>query len=138
VLRRLVDGDIPEHLSHPSSEYLNTGHLSKYQHSQPTIMQLLTLAALLPFVLAVPVAPVLKPRAAQLIPENYIVKLKDGASESSLQDAIRHVKAGNAKHVYRSGRFKGFAAKLSPQVLDAVRQLPEVCLHPILSALHGP
>lgn len=89
-------------------------------------MQFLTLAALLPFALAVPVAPVLKPRAAQLIPESYIVKLKDGASESSLQDAIRHVKAGNAKHVYRSGRFKGFAAKLSPQVLDAVRQLPEV------------
>lgn len=87
-------------------------------------MQLLTWATLLPLALA---APVIQPRAAQLIPGDYIVKLKDGASESALQDAIRHIKAGSAKHVYRSRRFKGFAAKLSPQVLDAVSKLPEVC-----------
>ncbi|KAK4151275.1 cuticle-degrading protease [Chaetomidium leptoderma] len=86
-------------------------------------MQLLTWAALLPLALA---APVIQPRAAQLIPGNYIVKLKDGASESTLQNAIGHVKTGGAKHVYRAGRFKGFAAKLSPQVLDAVSKLPEV------------
>ncbi|KAK4233910.1 peptidase S8/S53 domain-containing protein [Achaetomium macrosporum] len=87
-------------------------------------MHLLTWAALLlPLGLA---APVIQPRAAQLIPGNYIVKLKDGASESALQDAIRHLTSKQAKHVYRAGRFKGFAASLSPQVLDAVRKLPEV------------
>jgi hypothetical protein len=88
-----------------------------------SIMQLLTWATLLPLALA---APVIQPRAAQLIPGNYIVKLKDGASENTLQDAIRHVKAGSPKHVYRSGRFKGFAAQLSPKVLDEVSKLPEV------------
>jgi hypothetical protein len=86
-------------------------------------MQLLTWATLLPLALA---APVIQPRGVQLIPGNYIVKLKDGASERTLQDAIRHVKAGSPKHVYRSGRFKGFAARLSPQVLDEVSKLPEV------------
>jgi len=52
--------------------------------------------------------------------------LKAGASESTLQDAIRHVKTGGTKHVYRAGRFKGFAAQLSPQVLDAVSKLSDV------------
>ncbi|KAL2134484.1 hypothetical protein VTI74DRAFT_11667 [Chaetomium olivicolor] len=71
-------------------------------------------------------SPIIQSRAAELIPGNYIVKLKDGASESTLQKALKHVKTGDSKHVYRSGRFKGFAAKLSPQVLDAVSKLPEV------------
>jgi len=86
-------------------------------------MQLLTWATLLPLALA---APVIQPRAAQLIPGNYIVKLKEGASENTLQNAIKQLKSTQAKHVYRAGRFKGFAAKLSPQVLDAVSKLPEV------------
>ncbi|KAL2193301.1 protease [Corynascus similis CBS 632.67] len=86
-------------------------------------MQLFALATLIPFALA---APIIQPRGLQLIPGEYIVKLKDGASESTLQDAIRHLKTGNAKHVYRSRRFKGFAAKLSPQVLDAISKLSEV------------
>lgn len=86
-------------------------------------MQLLTWAALLPLALA---APVIQPRAAQLIPGNYIVKLKDGATERHLQNAIKQLDSAKAKHVYRAGRFKGFAARLSPQVLDAVSQLPEV------------
>ncbi len=86
-------------------------------------MQLLVWTALLPLVLA---APVIQPRAAQLIPGNYIVKLKDGSTEASLQNAIKHLKSTQAKHVYRSGRFKGFAAALTPQVLDAVSKLPEV------------
>ncbi|KAL1839978.1 hypothetical protein VTJ49DRAFT_941 [Mycothermus thermophilus] len=86
-------------------------------------MQLFTLAALLPFVLA---APVIQKPGAQLVPDQFIVKLKDGASERALQDALRHVKAGNLKHSYRNTRFKGFAAKLTREALDAVRNLPEV------------
>ncbi|KAK4119274.1 subtilisin-like protein [Parathielavia appendiculata] len=60
------------------------------------------------------------------ITRNHIVKLKNSASESSLRDAIKRVKASNTKHIYRSGRFNGFAAKLSPQVLEHVRKLPKV------------
>jgi hypothetical protein len=86
-------------------------------------MQLITLAALLPFVLA---APVIQQPGAQLIPDSYIVKLKDGASERALQDAIRHVKAGNVKHSFRNSRFKGFAAKLNREALEIVKNLPEV------------
>ena len=99
-------------------------------------MQLLTLATLLPLALA---APVIQPRGVQLIPGNYIVKLKAGASESTLQDAIRHVKTGSTKHIYRAGRFKGFAAQLSPQVLDTVSKLSEVCLAhcDVVVASHG-
>jgi hypothetical protein len=63
---------------------------------------------------------------AQLIPDSYIVKLKDGASERALQDAIRHVKAGNVKHSFRNSRFKGFAAKLNREALEIVKNLPEV------------
>lgn len=86
-------------------------------------MQLLTWASLLSLAMA---APVIQPRGAQLIPGSYIIKLKDGASDSALQDTIKHLKSVQADHVYRAGRFKGFSAKLSPSVLAAVRKLPEV------------
>ncbi|KAK4142714.1 cuticle-degrading protease [Dichotomopilus funicola] len=87
-------------------------------------MQLLTLASLLPLVLA---APVIQPRGAQLIAGNYIVKLKSGASEAALEHAISHLKnKETAKHVYRASKFKGFAAKLSADVLDAVSKLDAV------------
>ncbi|KAJ4287512.1 hypothetical protein N0V88_007612 [Collariella sp. IMI 366227] len=91
--------------------------------AQLIIMQLLTWASLLSLAFA---ATVIEPQAAQLIPGSYVVKLKDGVSENALQNTLRHVKVGNYKHVYRSGSFKGFAAKLSPQVLDFVQKLPEV------------
>jgi hypothetical protein len=87
-------------------------------------MQFLAWAALLPLALAV--APVIQPRAAQHIPGNYIVKLKEGAPKSKLQDTIRQLSV-QAKHVYQMGGFKGFAATLSPQALEIVRKLPEVC-----------
>ncbi|AEO64762.1 723d53f3-797b-4834-a073-0cbefc9ad28a [Thermothielavioides terrestris] len=86
-------------------------------------MHLLTWTSFLSLTLA---APVILPRASQLIPGHYIVKLKDGASESSLQNAISHLNSAPTKHVYRAGSFKGFAAPLSPQVLASLRKLPEV------------
>lgn len=85
---------------------------------------LLTLATLLPLALA---APVIQPRGAQVIPGSYIVKLKDGASDATLQNTIKGLKA-NPEHTYKGGKFKGFAAKLSAANLDAVRKLPEVSL----------
>lgn len=94
-------------------------------------MQLLAWAALLPLALAA--APVIQPRGAELIPGNYIVKLKEDASENKLQNAIKQLSTpANLKHIYRIGKFKGFAAKLSPQVLEVVRKLPEVYYHILL------
>lgn len=107
------------------SEQQFSGTFNHSQLIKVNVMHLLTWASLLPLALA---APVIEPRAAQVIPGNYVVKLKNGASENALQNTLRHVKVENYKHVYRSGSFKGFAAKLSPKVLDFMRKLPEVCL----------
>ncbi|KAK4225960.1 putative peptidase [Podospora fimiseda] len=84
---------------------------------------LFTLAALLPLALA---APVLQPRGAQAIPGSYIVKLKDGASDSTLENTLKSLKAVNPEHTYKAGRFKGFAAKLNAANLDAIRKNPNV------------
>ena len=88
-------------------------------------MHLLALASLVPLALA---APVIQPQGVQLIPGSYIVKLRDGASEATLQDAIRGGlgSAGAAKHIYRSSRFKGFAGQLSSAGLRKVQDLPDV------------
>ncbi|KAL2149063.1 hypothetical protein VTH82DRAFT_1749 [Thermothelomyces myriococcoides] len=86
-------------------------------------MKLLGLAALLHLALA---APVIKPQGLQLIPDEYIVKLKDGVSESILENAIRQLQGSKTKHVYRAGRFKGFAAKLNQQLVEKLSMLPEV------------
>ncbi|KAK4452570.1 cuticle-degrading protease [Podospora aff. communis PSN243] len=83
-------------------------------------MHYLALASLLPLALA---APVIQPRAAQLIPGSYIVKLKDGASDTTLLNAIKGVRPN---HIYRNSKFKGFAADLSSSALKAVQDLPEV------------
>ncbi|KAK0643932.1 peptidase S8/S53 domain-containing protein [Cercophora newfieldiana] len=83
-------------------------------------MHYLTLASLLPLALA---APVIQPRAAQLIPGSYIVKLKDGASDTTLLNAIKGVRPN---HIYRNSKFKGFSADLSSSALKTVQDLPEV------------
>ncbi|KAK0615229.1 peptidase S8/S53 domain-containing protein [Bombardia bombarda] len=86
-------------------------------------MHLLTLASLLPLALA---APVIQSRSAQLIPNSYIVKLKDGSSNSALLNTINGLESVNAKHVYRASKFKGFSAKLDAKALEKVKNLPEV------------
>jgi len=83
-------------------------------------MHYLTLASLLPLALA---APVIQPRAAQLIPGSYIVKLKDGSSDTTLLNAIKGVRPN---HIYRNSKFRGFSADLSSSALKAVQDLPEV------------
>jgi len=83
-------------------------------------MHYLTLASLLPLALA---APVIQPRAAQLIPGSYIVKLKDGSSETTLLNTIKGIRPN---HIYRNSKFRGFAADLSSSALKAVQDLPEV------------
>jgi subtilisin family serine protease len=91
------------------------------------------LLALLPAVLAAPAAepldkraPVLAARAGQAVPGKYIIKLKDGADNKVLDRAVG--KLGNRKpdHVYRGGKFKGFAGKVDASTLEELRHLPEV------------
>ncbi|KAM7197600.1 cuticle-degrading protease [Rhypophila sp. PSN 637] len=86
-------------------------------------MHFLALASLVPLALA---APVLQPRGFQVIPGSYIVKFKEGASDGLLHTTIDGLKAIKTSHVYRSGKFKGFSAKLDAKALAIVKNLPEV------------
>jgi len=92
-------------------------------------------ATLLPAVLAAPApagpidrrAPILEARAGEVIPGKYIIKLKEGYSDDTLEKVLSRVGIkGKTDHVYKMRRFKGFAGKLDDKVLDAVRSLPEV------------
>ncbi|KAK0708459.1 peptidase S8/S53 domain-containing protein [Lasiosphaeris hirsuta] len=90
-------------------------------------MHFLAVASLLPLALAAPLAPIVQPRGAtQIIPGSYIVKLKDGSSENSIQSTILGLQSVKPKHVYKSGKFRGFSAELSDAALKSVRSLPEV------------
>lgn len=98
-------------------------------------MHAIALLSLLPLALAAPAthkraepAPILRPRAAELIPGQYIVKLKDGASTAALEDALS-VLPHDAAHVYNAGGFSGFASKLDQATLEAVQNHPEVCTY---------
>ncbi len=95
-------------------------------------MHAISLLTLLPLVLAAPAntrraepAPLLRPRGAELIPGQYIVKLKDGVSTASLDDTLS-ILPGEAKHVYTAAGFTGFASKLDKATLEAVQNHPDV------------
>lgn len=70
-------------------------------------------------------APVIAARAGQAVPGKYVIKLKEGASDDALEAAISKLK-NKAEHVYKHRKFKGFAGKVSSEVLDEIRSLPEV------------
>ncbi|KAK3358736.1 alkaline protease-like protein [Lasiosphaeria hispida] len=89
------------------------------------------LAALLPLALAAPApidarAPIIAPRGAEIIPGKYIVKLKDGASDAALNNAIGKVTTAKVDHVYKSGKFRGFASKIDAANLEAIQALTDV------------
>lgn len=93
------------------------------------------LLALLPVALAAPAgevldkrAPLLAARSGQHIPGKYIIKLRENAADDILEKAIGKLRS-KADHVYR-GKFKGFAAHVDEDILDALRLLPEVSSHP--------
>jgi len=95
-------------------------------------MHTLSILSLLPLALAAPTvmrraepAPLIQARGANLIPGKYVVKMRDGASFASLNDAINSV-PGDPEHVYRSGDFHGFAQALDDAELKAVRSHPDV------------
>ncbi|AEO63696.1 757f3bf4-079b-4659-8909-cf4dae84328f [Thermothielavioides terrestris] len=89
------------------------------------------LLALLPAAFAAPTAeplekraPLIAARAGRKVPGKYVVVMKDGVSEDSLLEAV--AKLESPDHVYRSGKFKGFAGKLEDALLDEIRSLPDV------------
>jgi subtilisin family serine protease len=91
------------------------------------------LLALLPTALAAPTAepiqkraPIIAARAGQVVPNKYLIKLRDGVSDDALEAAIGKLGESKADHIYRGKKFKGFAGKLEADLLDAIRLLPEV------------
>lgn len=86
-------------------------------------MRLSILIALLPVVLG---APLLSPRAGTVIKGKYIVKFKDSeVSTNALEDAIAMLEKP-AAHVYKAGKFKGFAAEISDSLVKKIQALPNV------------
>ncbi|KAK3986777.1 putative cuticle-degrading protease precursor [Cladorrhinum sp. PSN332] len=89
------------------------------------------LLALAPAVLAAPAAqgaldkraPLIEARAGAKLPGKYVIKIKDGLSDSVVTKVIGGRKADK---VYKGAGFKGFAGALDSTALDAIRALPEV------------
>lgn len=92
-------------------------------------MKISTLLALLPLAMAAPAkrdspAPVVVPRGVRLVDGKYIVKMKGESSIQSVSSALSSIKA-HADHTYTHS-FHGFAASLSPDELEKLRQDPNV------------
>ncbi|KAF2491457.1 subtilisin-like serine protease-like protein PR1A [Lophium mytilinum] len=80
------------------------------------------LLAVLPLALA---APIITPRAGSVIPGKYIVKLKNGAAQSILEEALQLL-TDDADHVYSFGNYKGFAGTLNDALVNVIAALPDV------------
>ena len=88
-------------------------------------MKLSVVLALLPLAMALP-APLLVPRAGSPIPGKYIVKLKNENLENLINTALKLLKKDPA-HVYKFGNFGGFAAEISDDIVELLRNFPGVC-----------
>lgn len=75
-------------------------------------------------------APVLRPRGAEVIPNKYIVKLKEGGGDFSIQSSL-NILPVEPEHVYDSKGFKGFAAELDDNTVAALQEDPNVSSHGI-------
>lgn len=96
-------------------------------------MHLSALLATLPLGLAASIpapklAPILEARGANIIPGQYIVKLKAGVSDAAFHDTLSTLGSVKAKHVYKAPGFKGFASKLDAATLATIQQIPEVSI----------
>ena len=95
-------------------------------------MHLSTFLAFLPLVLGAPGtlhtrrAPIVSPKGARIVPGSYIVKLKNGAADSVLEEAVGKLGSVKADHVFKTGDFRGFASKIDDATLDILQSLPNV------------
>jgi subtilisin family serine protease len=80
------------------------------------------LAAALPAAFA---APVVTPRAGHPIPGRYIVKMKSDAAQDVVEHAISLL-AQAPKHRYSFGKYRGFAADIADDVVEALQKLDQV------------
>src|SRR5690242_1332692 len=88
-------------------------------------MQLSFLLSLLPVLALAAPAPVLQPRAGTLIPGRYIVRLQNQGLQTILEGALKLLKKDPA-HVYKFGNFSGFAAEISDEIVELLRNFPGV------------
>lgn len=65
-----------------------------------------------------------------MVPGKYIVKLRDGASDSALNAAVSKLGSTKADHVYKGAHFKGFASKIDAKTLETIQNIPEVSTQP--------
>lgn len=79
--------------------------------------------AFLPVVLG---APVLTPRAGQVIPGRYIVKFKESDFTTSAIDSALALLPAAPAHTYTLKNFKGFAGELSDELVKTISALPNV------------
>lgn len=91
-------------------------------------MKLSLLLAILPVVLALP-APVIVPRAGTPIPGKFIVKMKNQDLENLINTALKMLKKDPA-HVYKFGAWGGFAAEMTDDIVNLLRNLPGVSRPP--------
>ncbi|KAK6952223.1 hypothetical protein Daesc_006756 [Daldinia eschscholtzii] len=95
-------------------------------------MHFLAALTLLPLAICAPTeltkrAPVYQKPTAQLIPNKYIVKLKESSAADGVHAAVATLGiVGNVSHVYGNGRFRGFAAELDSKSLDDLQKNPDV------------
>ncbi|KAF2193523.1 subtilisin-like serine protease-like protein PR1A [Zopfia rhizophila CBS 207.26] len=87
-------------------------------------MRLSLLLAALPLALALP-APIINPRAGQVIPGKYIIKMKNDAAQDVLESALKLL-SKEPEHVYGFGSYKGFAAEISDSIVGLLQALPGV------------
>jgi hypothetical protein len=90
-------------------------------------MRSLTLLAVLPAALAVPTykAPIIQPRGMQILPDSYVVKMRDGVSRDEIDAVVKEVGEDKVQHVYE-GAIKGFASKIDANQLHAIQSNPDV------------
>lgn len=81
------------------------------------------LAAILPLAYG---APVLYPRAGQAVPGKWIVKMNNDVLDDVVQEALKFLSKG-PEHVYGFGKYKGFAAEISDDIVQILSKLPGVC-----------
>ena len=87
-------------------------------------LDFITLAAL-PLVLG---APVVTPRAGQVIPGRYIVKFKDSDFSTAAINNILALLPAAPAHTYTLNTFKGFAAALSDDLVRTIANSPSVSI----------
>ncbi|KAF2739730.1 subtilisin-like serine protease-like protein PR1A [Polyplosphaeria fusca] len=85
-------------------------------------MKLSVLLALLPLALG---APIIEPRAGQVIPGKFIVKMKNEVLQDALEAALNLLDDA-AEHKFQFGAFKGFSAQMSDSIVQLVAALPGV------------